>query len=477
MKKILFALLAVAGLFSGCSNDDIEIIGNNDVTFKLNSESMFQEFGSYQSIKEQILSSGAYALGLYTFVYDKNENLVAADSLYNTTFNQSEQRFQLPEGDYTAVTLEMLVEKDEGYKAEGWCIVGQDKLSTLEVRQTDDEMYWYEALGTTSCTFSVGEDGVEREITPKAIGCKLHVFALNFDKTTEYDMFQITTKDKPIGRYLSPKRTGSARFHWEEYAGSNTEFIRNYSVRKPHLTEEELMSVYFLEEGNITYNIVPAVSANFGSWSAYQNQTFTALDGHTYYGAAVYCGTSAPREWEVGMYENYTDFETWAKQLLNGYQEPDEPDTPQTTSYILPSVNWGASAATVKSEEEAVGMSFQNEEYDSETSEYFQLFVNGDSSIEHGFWFNSQRKDLNYSIAFYSNSSVQPVIDELKKTYNYLGKDSEGYERLSDSKTSIAIVVGENGVFVHFFPNTSKAPSRATQQKLQKQFQLGLLKK
>lgn len=477
MKKILFALLAVAGLFSGCSNDDIEIIGNNDVTFKLNSESMFREFGSYQSIKEQILSSGAYALGLYTFVYDKNENLVAADSLYNTTFNQSEQRFQLPEGDYTAVTLEMLVEKDEGYKAEGWCIVGQKKLSTLEVRQTDDEMYWYEALGTTSCTFSVGEDGVEREITPKAIGCKVNVYALNFDKTTEYDMYQITTKDKPMGRYLSPKRTGSARFHWEEYASSNTQFIRNHSIRRPHLTEEERMTVYFLEEGKISYNIVPAVADNYGSWSAYPDRQFTTVDGHTYYGAAVYCGTSAPREWEVGMYENYTNFETWAKQLLNGYQEPDEPDTPQTTSFILPSVNWGASAATVKSEEEAVGMSFVGEEFDDETSEYFQVFANEDQSVQHGFWFNSQRKDLNYSIALYLGCTTQQVVEELKKIYTYQGKNSNGEEVLSNSKTGVVVVDDDGDVYVHFFPNTSNAPSRATQQKLQKQFKLGLLKK
>lgn len=477
MKKILFALLAVAGLFSGCSNDDIEIIGNNDVTFKLNSESMFQEFGSYQSIKEKILSSGAYALGLYTFVYDKNENLVAADSLYNTTFNQSEQRFQLPEGDYTAVTLEMLVEKDEGYKAEGWCIVGQEKLSTLEVCQTDDEMYWYEALGTTSCTFSVGEDGVEREITPKAIGCKVNVYALNFDKTTEYDMYQITTKDKLAGRYLSPKRTGSARFHWKEYSSSNTAFIRNYSIRRPHLNDEERMTAYFLEEGDIIYNIVPAVSANLGSWSAYPERQFTVLDGHTYYGAAVYCGTSAPREWEVGMYENYTDFETWAKQLLNGYQEPDEPDTPQATSFILPSVNWGASAATVKSEEEAVGMSFVGEEFDDETNEYFQVFANEDQSVQHGFWFNSQRKDLNYSIALYLGCTTQQVIEELKKIYTYQGKNSNGNEVLSNSKTGVVVLADDGGVFVHFFPNTSNAPSRATQQKLQKQFKLGLLKK
>lgn len=477
MKKILFALLAVAALFSGCSNDDIEIIGNNEVTLKVNSESVFREFGTYQSVKEQILSSGGYVVGIYTFVYDKQEKLVAADSVYSNTFNQAEQHFMLNEGEYTAVTLEMLVEKDEGYTSDTWCIVGQQTLSTLELRQKDREAYWYEAVGVASSQLSVGEDAVERQVTPKGVGCVIDVSALNFDKTGSYDMYQITTKDKPLGRYLSPKNTGSARFNWGSYSASNTEYIRNYKGRQPRLNEEERMTIYFLEEGTITYNVVPAVYANFGSWNAYPNKSFTALDGHHYYGGVVYCGNSASREWDVNMFDNAADFAKWANDLLAGYDDSGEGDTPQTPSLILPSVNWGASAATVKSEEEAAGMSFVSEDYDSESAEYFHVFTNEDKSVQHGFWFNSQRKDLNYSIALYLNSSLQQVLDELKKVYTYQGKDSDGDDRLADSKTQVAVIDEDGDVYVHFFPNTSNAPSRAARHELQKQFRQSLLKK
>lgn len=476
MKKILFALLAVAALFCGCSNDDIEIIGNNEVTLKVNSESMFQEFGTYQPVKEKILSSGGYVVGIYTFVYDKQEKLVAADSVYSNTFNQAEQHFMLDEGEYTAVTLEMLVEKDEGYTSETWCIVGQQTLSTLELRQKDFDAYWYEAVGVASSQLSVGEDAVERQVTPKGVGCVIDVSAWNFDKTDSYDMYQIITKDKLLGRYLSPKNTGSARFNWDSYAASNQWYIRNYTVRQPRLNEEEHMTVYFLEEGTITYNIVPTVYANFGKWNAYPSKSFIVADGNLYYGGVVYCGSSASRKWDVNIFDNEFDFNVWATDLLAGYVDPGK-DTPQPPSLILPSVNWGASAATVKSEEEAVGMSFVSEKYDSETAEYFQVFANEDQSVQHGFWFNSQRKDLNYSIALYLGCTTQQVVEELKKIYTYQGKNSNGDEVLSNSKTGVVVLADDGDVYVHFFPNTSNAPSRAARHELQKQFRQSLLKK
>ena len=56
MKKILFSLIAVLGLFSACSNDDIEVQSTNLTTIKVNTQEVFDQFRITESVKKNYLA-------------------------------------------------------------------------------------------------------------------------------------------------------------------------------------------------------------------------------------------------------------------------------------------------------------------------------------------------------------------------------------------------------------------------------------
>ena len=71
-------------VISSCSNDDIEVIKTGGVTFNISSESVYDDFGIAERFKNEYLS-GSHKIGVYTFVYNENETLVASDSTYVQT--------------------------------------------------------------------------------------------------------------------------------------------------------------------------------------------------------------------------------------------------------------------------------------------------------------------------------------------------------------------------------------------------------
>ena len=162
MKKILFALVALLTIFfSSCSNDEIQIsttLRDYKLTYNISTQGVYDEFGITNSLKEKFLSDNV-TIGVYTYIYDQNENLIASDSTYSKTFGQVSQSFDLKEGTYTTVTLEMMVDENLGNSSESWVIVGQDKLSTIEVCQRVDQAYWYSAIGAYTNTVEVTKNG------------------------------------------------------------------------------------------------------------------------------------------------------------------------------------------------------------------------------------------------------------------------------------------------------------------------------
>ena len=249
MKKYIYSLAAfLVTFFSACTNDDIEIeqIGvapTGDLTFSVSTQSVYDYFGVADDFKTRFLS-GSYNIGLYTFVYDEAGNLAASDSVYTQTFGKISQEFKnLKEGNYTSITLEMLVDADHDYQSDNWVIVGKDKLSTLEIVNKNNAAYWYSAVGVATHKFQVEKNKYNSvAVTPKGIGSIIDTRMTNFDQS-EYKSLTLFTKNQPLGRYLDPNLLGDDRFHYGSYTAEREWTHRGY-VFKSEISSIESPTIY-----------------------------------------------------------------------------------------------------------------------------------------------------------------------------------------------------------------------------------------
>lgn len=322
MKKILFSLIAVLGLFSACSNDDIEVTATNATTISVETKSAYDAFGSTKSITEMLLASGKdYSLGVFTYIYDDQGNLAASKKDYMNNFNTVTNEFKLPFGDYTVITVQVVVDK-KTYEMESYKMVGEDKLNTLEIKLKENgaKVYWYESVGVDYKQITVSEKSVAPvELVNMPIGTLVECEFFNFDKSNgDFDTGLFVTKERAIGRYLSPKYTGNARFEWDELNQENNWYIRGYAFERPMLTASEAFDIYMLECGKINYNISPSHSVEedgkyyFGKWTSYPSSdaTFTSTDGSHWYAGCYYLGKTSPR-CAAGIFSTWDEYKAW----------------------------------------------------------------------------------------------------------------------------------------------------------------------
>ena len=138
MKKIIFGLFAlITGLFTSCSNDDIEIVKSNPrhkVSLNVSTQGMYDEFGITERVRTDVLREGSSVLGINTFLYNEAGKLVDSKFGYVNNFNNIEIVFEnVEEGEYNIITVEMLVNPDIDYKSNYFMIEDQDDISTIKI--------------------------------------------------------------------------------------------------------------------------------------------------------------------------------------------------------------------------------------------------------------------------------------------------------------------------------------------------------
>ena len=438
MKKILYSLIAVlAMVMSSCSNDDIEIIKTGGVTFNISTQGVYDDFEISEQFKSRFLS-GSYNIGVYTFVYDEEGNLAASDSVYTQTFGTISQSFSdLRCGNYTAITLEMLVDADENYQSDNWVIVGKDKISTLEIVNKDFTSYWYSAVGTSTNNINVTNDnGTSLNIVPKGIGAIVETRMTNFDKS-DYKCLNFFTKDQPVGRFLNPALTGEDRFHYESYNETNTWTERGYTWSSAGLKDVESPTIYLLEEGNVRCCFgAQKEDANgklIGSFIAYPNANtiLPVSDGKTYYGGFHYIGGSDDK-CTASMFDSWDNYLTWYKSLT-------------TVNTLVPDLymNWGGSVNNAQS--------FMNG-YSMTLGKTGQAILMSDGSYEIDYKGKGKESLISYSFkkqstglfevdVRYSKSTVtkNEIMNYLTANYTYITNQDDIYMYMSTDRKTIVM--------------------------------------
>ena len=445
MKKIIFSILAFAGILASCSNDDIEVNTYGDIVYAVSTQSVYEEFEVLEDLKTKLLSKD-YNIGIYTFIYDEAGDLVASDSLYTTTFGRIEQNFNyLPCGHYTAITLEMMVNKNENNTSESWVIVGQDNMSTLEILNKTYIAYWYSAVGlsTQTITVSKGQNQVY-EIKPKGIGAIINTYFENFDYSN-YVRASFHTKDQPVGRYLSPVYSGDDRFHYEKYNEERVWDERGY-VYYEKIPNDIGRGIYLLEEGIIkccfgAYK--PNTTGGYiNSFYAFphNNYKYTVEDGRLYYGMFCYVGGAEGYDCEATLDDNFEDIYKWFSSLKFNFVQEAEP-------YL----NWGASASAVATYMNNSGMKLVGDGYNDDNTSYFTYWTNYSNTLGYEYIFEPSKTNLKSLLMIYSKQNYKKtdVMNKLKSKFIYDGYDeSFGGELLYSADFSTMILVMEDDEYI-----------------------------
>lgn len=458
MKKYFFIITAfLSVILSSCSNEDIEIINHSGFSLNISTQSVYDDFGITEPFKNLFLGGKGYSIGVYSFIYDEQGGLVASDSTYVDTFQRINLNFQsLRSGNYTLVTLEMIVENADNYSSPNWVIIDKDNLETIKIVNKDYTSYWYSAVGlyTAPITIIPGEDQ-EKMVDPKGIGVIIGNEITNFD-ASDYVYVGFFTKDQPQGRLLSPSYKQDERFVYDHYNESNVWTSRGYDYDKKGLSYYVGFDVYLLEEGLIRYCYGALSLKSDGSLDSNfypcpsTNSTFIVKDGLRYYGGYIYKGGQAGSDCTANLFDTYDAFNNWYENNQVYY-----------SSYVEPYLEWGSTATSVKNYMTNAGLEFADSGINEETETYWTVFRNTAKTVYYEYHFDQNMSNLNtaymsFDTDYFTISSIKSKLTEIYGEGNY-SSELDGYVFGSD-KTVLLLSndISDGFIDVVYIPNTSR---------------------
>jgi hypothetical protein len=461
MKKISFILTAFLAVMqlSSCSNDDInidektEVSTRTDLTVSVSTQSVYDDFNISQDFKERLLSD-SYTIGVYTFVYDKDGNLAAADSTYTDTFGKVEQKFsRLDAGSYTVITAEMAVDKTTKLSP-SWTFLDREDLNSIRIYKKVSYAYWYSAVGLYTKQIELKDAGLDIDATPSGIGVIINSYFMNFDKS-QYKEVALYTKDQPTARYLSPNRKGSDRFYYSSFLNSSTWYSRGYINGDDGLGDSEYASYYLLESGSIKYCYGVTSLDDDSKFNDFHGdtETFTVVDGKNYYGCLSYVGVNSDGDCAAALYNTLDELNNWYSNLNFNFK-----------TFVMPYLQYIAISGNnvpnlVYNYMLGEGMIYYGDGTTSDSQSYYSIFQNANYSVEYDYYFNTDKTKLQGVNQYFDSSmyTVEKIVEYLESNgYTNEGLKDNSYYYLKSKLVVIYVYLPDDGVInVAYRPNVS----------------------
>lgn len=448
---LLSVLLTV--IFTSCSNEDIEIINSSNLKINITTQSVYDDFECSEPFKNRFLGGKGYSIGVYSFIYDEKGKLTSSDSTFVDTFQRITQEFKtLNKGNYTLITLEMLVENDNNYASPNWVIIDKESLETIKIVNKNYTSYWYSAVGLYTSSLSIdSSQDLEKNVNPKGIGTIIKNEITNFD-VSKYACVEFFTKDQPKGRLLSPSYDGEDRFVYDHYNESNTWTARGYNYNKSGLSSDIAFDVYLLEEGLIRY-CFGALSLNSDGnldSSFYpcpsKNSTFTVRDGSIFYGGYHYIGGPEGQDCVAALFNSSNEYDNWYKSYLETYVKP----------YLV----WGASANDVDAYMTKSGMKLDDFGFVEESSMYWSYYCNSSNTVFYEYQFDLNKNNLNTVFMNFDDDyfTISSIESDLTKTFGQgqYSADLSGY--IFESNTTLLLLstdTSDGFITILYIPNAN----------------------
>lgn len=191
--KISLAIISIVFFFvCSCSNDPIEIIGEQTVDVSVNLNNFFSSY-NFNDTKHNIKLGDEYRVfhseyGKYIQVrvlfYSKETgNLADSVLVYSENTNTQKASVSLPAGEYYAIST-LAFANAESNESARWSILGKEKLSTAKMELKNRWSQWA-LLSVDTKSLIVGESGTSLTLTPEPVGTICYCYFQNFQYADE----------------------------------------------------------------------------------------------------------------------------------------------------------------------------------------------------------------------------------------------------------------------------------------------------
>lgn len=443
MKKIFYAFAVILlGFASACTNDDIEIttVGRlHSLTANINTQSVYDEFDLTSDIRE-IMRDQDYSIGIFTFLYDSNGNLIAEKASQQFTFNNIAENFNdLLEGSYTLVTVETLVDPDMNNQAPDWSFNGTEKLSTLQILQDSYEVFYPFVIGVSTSDVIINDGDKSIAVTPKAIGSLIQLRFLNFDKSTHVQV-GFATNDIIASYRLDPSLSRNDRF--------STDLTKSGYINlrcERDIDSDNIGATRYILESSIQYRFcyVKAENEGTGTWTNYGSNEGTVVleDAKTYYGGFYFINSNTVPKSYFGDNSGFRD---WYTQVT----------TTNTDTGLVPSsvsTNWGGSVTSVQTAMNGYTLTTgsSGRAILQEDGSYMIDYSGKGKESKILYYFTSATTGLFEADVQYNKSTVSSseILTYLNANYTYLAEESGTYMYYTSDFKTYVIFFEVNGVW------------------------------
>lgn len=356
MKKIFFAAFSLLTILlsTSCSNDDITIekLGRTySLALNVSTQGIYDKFDLANDVRETYLRDGSRAIGVQTYLYDKNGDLVQSDLTVLSNYNTANVRFEkLVEGSYTVIVVETLVNPDVNNTSSDWTFEGVDKLSTVKVK-ADGALGWASIIGVTTKTVSLSGNS-EMNLEPEALGARVNYYCYNVGNASYSDdgnkklivTMGMATVDILESYNLNPQLSIKDRYTEDLTASGYTNVRASIPTEK---FDEDYPYFFYLVEREVTWRF----SWQFESdnlWYHFDdtNISSTIENGKTYYAGFYYLGENHYPRTYFGEQAGLASWKTQCDEVWNSINQ----NQPSQALYSAPYTNWSAgTVSAVKS--------------------------------------------------------------------------------------------------------------------------------
>lgn len=244
MKKLLnisFAFLALVGICSSCTNDDIKI--GKATIVKVNPSSVISTF-TFEEIPGELAGFDSdYRLRITVLAYNEDGDLEAQDVTYCKNYNEigTIQLHLLPENTYTVYAITDVMSDETQF----WKIEGKESLSTTKIVDQEYMGGQYKILGIASQKISVNEGAVnEITLNPQAAGALCVVEFNSIHKYSNVENYTLETTKSP--NYLQFTDNNADGYNTTEES-NNGEFSWRLSFVEPKEWESSTQNIYWYQ--------------------------------------------------------------------------------------------------------------------------------------------------------------------------------------------------------------------------------------
>lgn len=431
MKKyLILSISLLMGVFASCTDsEEIEIITSHDVNFTIKTKKMYETFDLDAKIQEDFLRSKKYSIGVESFIYDSEGNLIDSHTTADYAYNDQHFSTQLNEGTYTILSVETLSDPSKNNEPIYWEYQGTNSLKTFSVKPNGYNYEYTSILGISSTTFNVGRSE-EIMVSPNAIGSICHINYKYWDKS-KYLNVGFGTYTKLTEYKADPSLDRDSRFIYENSDEGYFDCVAWLSVDKIHY----VTNLVYMLENEISYAFCAQDEEIEGTntWQMFvpNNKIKKLDDGKVYYVGFAYQVTDTP-----SIFGTYAEYNNWENRLTE----------PKTVLFNAPYIQWGASVSSVKSYMSQYNLISDIQQAADGT---FMIEYEGkslESSIV--YFFTSETDDLIESDLYFETNKVS--FEELNNTIA-----SMGYGLINQIDNQSLFVSPDQNTYVFIIPYSS----------------------